>query len=57
MGEPIALEGDLPPWAFFSRPLRQAQGRLYGTEFVDPASHAHAKALRYGFPIVCVFTL
>jgi hypothetical protein len=31
-------------WATLSRPLRQAQGRLCGTEFWTGSSHADSKA-------------
>jgi hypothetical protein len=33
MGEPIALEGDLHPGLLSAVRVRQAQGRLFGTEF------------------------
>ena len=38
----VALMG-LSSWAKFSRPLRQAQGRLCGTKFENPSSHPRSK--------------
>jgi hypothetical protein len=39
----LALTGTVA-WATLSRPLRQAQGRLYGTQFGESSSHADYEA-------------